>query len=35
MGTLSEAEDVVQETYLRWYRQSEEERAAIRNPAPG
>ena len=33
MGTLSEAEDVVQETYLRWYRQSEEERAAIRNPA--
>jgi len=33
MGTLSEAEDVVQETYLRWYRQSEEDRAAIRNPA--
>jgi RNA polymerase sigma-70 factor (ECF subfamily) len=33
MGTLSEAEDVVQETYVRWYRQSEEERAAIRNPA--
>ena len=33
MGTLGEAEDVVQETYLRWYRQSEDERAAIRNPA--
>jgi RNA polymerase sigma-70 factor (ECF subfamily) len=33
MGTLSEAEDVVQDTYVRWYRQSEEERAAIRNPA--
>jgi RNA polymerase sigma-70 factor (ECF subfamily) len=33
MGTLSDAEDVVQETYVRWYRQSEEERAAIRNPA--
>ena len=33
MGTLTEAEDVVQETYLRWYRQSEEDRAAIRNPA--
>jgi RNA polymerase sigma-70 factor (ECF subfamily) len=32
-GTLSEAEDVVQETYLRWYRLSEEERAQIRNPA--
>ncbi|OZC49385.1 RNA polymerase sigma factor SigJ [Rhodococcus sp. RS1C4] len=32
-GTLSDAEDVVQETYLRWYRLSEEERAEIANPA--
>ncbi|HYI54458.1 MAG TPA: sigma factor, partial [Microlunatus sp.] len=32
-GTIGEAEDVVQETYLRWYRLSEQERAAIRNPA--
>jgi RNA polymerase sigma factor (sigma-70 family) len=32
-GTLSDAEDVVQETYIRWYRLSEEDRAAIRNPA--
>jgi len=33
MGTLSEAEDVVQETYLRWYRLTEDERGDIRNPA--
>lgn len=32
-GTLADAEDVVQETYLRWYRLTEEERAAIANPA--
>ncbi|HWJ08207.1 MAG TPA: RNA polymerase sigma factor SigJ [Nocardioides sp.] len=32
LGTLQEAEDAVQETYLRWYRLSEEERAAIGNP---
>lgn len=32
LGTLQEAEDAVQETYLRWYRLSEEERAAIDNP---
>ncbi|OZE96483.1 RNA polymerase sigma factor SigJ [Rhodococcoides fascians] len=32
-GTLSDAEDVVQETYLRWYRLNEEERAEIANPA--
>lgn len=32
LGTLEEAEDAVQETYLRWYRLSEEERAAIGNP---
>lgn len=32
LGTLQEAEDAVQETYLRWYRLSEEERSAIDNP---
>jgi RNA polymerase sigma-70 factor (ECF subfamily) len=32
LGTLEEAEDAVQETYLRWYRLAEEERAAIGNP---
>ncbi|MFE0748875.1 RNA polymerase sigma factor SigJ [Gordonia sp. NPDC058843] len=32
-GTLSDAEDVVQETYLRWYRLTDAERAAISNPA--
>lgn len=32
LGTLQEAEDAVQETYLRWYRLTEEERAAIDNP---
>ena len=32
LGTLEEAEDAVQETYLRWYRLSEDERAAIGNP---
>lgn len=32
LGTLEEAEDAVQETYLRWYRLTEEERAAIDNP---
>lgn len=32
-GTLTDAEDVVQETYLRWYRLTEEERASIANPA--
>jgi RNA polymerase sigma factor (sigma-70 family) len=32
LGTLEEAEDAVQETYLRWYRLPEEERAAIGNP---
>lgn len=33
LGTLEEAEDAVQETYLRWYRLTDEERAAIDNPA--
>jgi RNA polymerase sigma factor (sigma-70 family) len=32
LGTLAEAEDAVQETCLRWYRLSEDERAAIANP---
>lgn len=32
LGTLQEAEDAVQETYLRWYRLTEDERAAIDNP---
>lgn len=32
-GTLADAEDVVQETYLRWYRLTDDERAAIANPA--
>lgn len=32
-GTLADAEDVVQETYLRWYRLPDDERAAIANPA--
>ncbi|WGL50980.1 RNA polymerase sigma factor SigJ [Nocardioides sp. BP30] len=32
LGTLEEAEDAVQETYLRWYRLSEAERAAVENP---
>ena len=32
LGTLEEAEDAVQETYLRWYRLTEEERAGIGNP---
>lgn len=32
LGTLQEAEDAVQETYLRWYRLTAEERAAVDNP---
>lgn len=32
-GTVADAEDIVQETYLRWYRLEEAERAAIANPA--
>lgn len=32
-GTLADAEDIVQETYIRWYRLSEQERNAIRVPA--
>lgn len=33
LGTVADAEDVVQETYARWYRLSPEERDAIENPA--
>ncbi|MFC7675997.1 RNA polymerase sigma factor SigJ [Mycolicibacterium sp. GCM10028919] len=33
LGSMSDAEDVAQETYLRWYRLSETERDAIRTPA--
>lgn len=33
LGTVADAEDAVQETYVRWYRLSEEERAGIIHPA--
>ncbi|WP_432512202.1 RNA polymerase sigma factor SigJ [Kineococcus sp. SYSU DK001] len=33
LGTTAEAEDAVQETYLRWYRLGEAERAAVVNPS--
>ena len=33
LGSMADAEDVAQETYLRWYRLSEAERDAIRTPA--
>lgn len=33
LGTTADAEDAVQETYLRWYRMSPPEQAAIENPA--
>jgi RNA polymerase sigma-70 factor (ECF subfamily) len=33
LGTVAEAEDAVQETYTRWYRLSDDERAVIENPA--
>jgi RNA polymerase sigma-70 factor (ECF subfamily) len=32
LGSLADAEDVVQETYARWYAQSQEQRDAIRSP---
>ncbi|WP_334151070.1 RNA polymerase sigma factor SigJ [Microbacterium sp.] len=32
-GTLADAEDVVQEAYVRWYRMTDAERAEIINPA--
>jgi RNA polymerase sigma-70 factor (ECF subfamily) len=31
-GTLADAEDVVQETYVRWYRMTDAERSGILNP---
>ncbi|WP_341946267.1 RNA polymerase sigma factor SigJ [Microbacterium sp. LWH11-1.2] len=33
LGTVADAEDAVQETYVRWYRLSGDERAEILNPA--
>lgn len=33
LGTMAEAEDAVQETYIRWYRLSQDERDAIEVPA--
>ncbi|OKJ03061.1 RNA polymerase sigma factor SigJ [Kitasatospora sp. CB01950] len=32
LGSLADAEDIVQETYARWYAQSEQQRAAIESP---
>ncbi|WP_337002917.1 MULTISPECIES: RNA polymerase sigma factor SigJ [unclassified Microbacterium] len=33
LGTVADAEDAVQETYVRWYRMPQHERADILNPA--
>ena len=35
LGSLAEAEDVVQETYARWYAMAPEQQEAIESPAPG
>jgi RNA polymerase sigma-70 factor (ECF subfamily) len=32
LGTMADAEDVVQETYVRWYRLTDEQREAIASP---
>ena len=35
LGSLADAEDVVQETYARWYAMSRQQQDAIESPAPG
>jgi DNA-directed RNA polymerase specialized sigma24 family protein len=35
LGSLADAEDVVQETYARWYAMSGQEQEASNPPAPG
>lgn len=35
LGSLAEAEDVVQETYVRWYAMSRQEQDAIESPGRG
>lgn len=33
LGSMADAEDVAQETYVRWYRMTAAEREAVRTPA--
>ncbi len=35
LGTVAEAEDAVQETYVRWYRLTQDEREAVEVPGHG
>jgi RNA polymerase sigma-70 factor (ECF subfamily) len=35
LGSLADAEDVVQETYTRWYAMSRQQQEAIEFPAAG
>lgn len=35
LGSLADAEDVVQETYTRWYAMTRRQQEAIESPAPG
>jgi DNA-directed RNA polymerase specialized sigma24 family protein len=35
LGSLADAEDVVQETYARWYAISRQQQEAIESPAAG
>jgi DNA-directed RNA polymerase specialized sigma24 family protein len=35
LGSLADAEDVVQETYARWYAMSPQQQEAIESPAAG